>query len=295
MIKVKKGKAMAFMAAFVVSAGISVPVAAIYDPNAPTTPSDGAHVLVMPIMPVDGVARAQRLIVNGVVLENAPVSYKDEQGNWMLPMRAVAEALGFTVTYRPEIKGADLQKGNLFTTIYFGKNSYFFNRVAPFELESAPIVHDGVTFVPPSFFARVLQQELVESEEEMIIGKDTRPIVLQATQGETFPIELEENASTGFAWSYTIEPDSGVSLVEEEVIAPETDVIGAPSLRRWTFQADEVGTYTLTFTSARSFEDESTEPADTLTYSLTVVEAAGVEDEAVEELTEEPAEEPTEE
>ena len=288
MMKTKglRGKSVALAAAAIMAASVSMPMAAIYDPNATELPSEGAHVLIVPTM----ISAGPALIVNGVVLNDAPAVYQNEDGVWMLPMRAVAEGIGYTVTYRPEIAGADVQKDNQFTTIYFNRNSYFFNRVAPFELEAAPIVHNGVTFVPLSFFERVLQQEVVASQEELIIGKDTRPIVLEETLAETFTIELAENASTGYTWSYTIEPEAGITLVSNEYAEAEQDEdaddelqpVGAAGTRTWTFSADELGTYMMTFTYARAAsEDAEAEAANVLTYSVTVVESEA--DEAVTE------------
>jgi len=243
----------------------------------PFVPVDNVNGLIMPVV----AQMAPLLIVHGETLTDAPAAYMLEDGSWMVPLRAAAEGLGYTVTYRPEIAGADVQKDNQFTTVYFGKNSYFFNRVAPFELESAPVLKPGTTFVPLSFFEKVLMQEVVSSQGELIIGKDTRPIRLGVDVGEEFPISLNENSSTGFAWSFTIEPTEGMTVVTDEFVASaETDMIGVAGTHEWVFRVDVPGEYTITFVLARSFGEA--EVADTLVYQILAEDVAG----GTEEMTE---------
>jgi|GEM_PF-1252461 len=268
-----KTMALAAAAVFALTA-LSAPAMASYDPENPIPSTDGPTVLVAPIIPgfTDAVApdgayqgelpsRAPMLIVNGEAATDVQ-AYQLDDGTWMVPLRAVAEAAGFSVTFRPDIGGADIALDNLFTTIYFGNNSYFFNRVAPFELESEPVVFDGVTFVPLSFFDRVMKLSIDANETEITIGWDNRPVSIEATAGGSFVIELEENASTGYTWSYSIEPEDGLTVLANELIAIDTDVIGAPDIRSFTLRADEEGVYTITFTYARPFEAAEVEADD---------------------------------
>ena len=283
----KTAKVMAFaLAASIATAGLVMPASAIYDPNG-NYPTDGVHVLIMPVVDMpydpenpapDGTVhgeipqRTPALVVNNEVVETKVKPYRLEDGTWMIPVRAVAEALGLTVTYRPDVQGADISKDNQHTTIYFGQNSYFFNRVAPFELEAAPVVFAGTSYVPLSFFERVLKQPVAVSGTEIVIGEDTRPVAVTAAPGEEFTITLEENASTGFTWGYIADPAEGLTEVSNEFIEPDIDVVGAAGSRQFVFKAEEAGSFTLTFQYARTFE-ETGEPALTRVFEVRIAEA----------------------
>ena len=262
----KEIKQMAAAAAAVLmAAALSTPALADYQTIMPV---GGSNPLIMPV----AADIAPEMIVNGAVLTDAPAAYKLEDGSWMVPLRAVAEALGYTITYRPDIAGVDVQKGKLFSSIFFGRNEYFINRTAPIALESAPVLKPGVTYVPLSFFEKVYMEPVVSSQGELIIGKDTRPIILGADIGEEFPITLEENPSTGCIWTVTMEPADGVTIVKDEYIAPEaSDMVGVPGTHEWLFRADAAGEYTLTFVYARPYGDA----VNTLVYKLLVEDVAG--------------------
>lgn len=80
-----------------------------------------------------------------------------ENGLDMVPLRTVAEKLGYTVTWDGNTQTVELVNGPRYTTVKIGENSYYFARVAPFTLEAAPVIIDNTTYVPVSFIERVLQ------------------------------------------------------------------------------------------------------------------------------------------
>lgn len=86
--------------------------------------------------------------------------------------------------------------------------------------------------------------------------------------GENFTISLEENTSTGYAW--TVEKDDKIELVETADTQEEnTDgKVGVPSTKTWTFKCDEVGEYNIKFTYERSFEPGN--PAQIIEYKVIV-------------------------
>lgn len=92
-----------------------------------------------------------RIIVNGEIIE-APAPFADsEAGTVMMPLIAVAEALGYTaVDGGVEVI---ISPGRIVTE---GINSYARGREVPLELTSAPVVRDGVMFVPWEFFHEIL-------------------------------------------------------------------------------------------------------------------------------------------
>lgn len=73
----------------------------------------------------------------------------------MLPLRAVTEALGFSLTWKQEDLSVDLTKGNLFTNVKAGEDRYAINKMYK-SLGTAPVLLDNKLYVPSSFVGEVL-------------------------------------------------------------------------------------------------------------------------------------------
>lgn len=74
--------------------------------------------------------------------------------------------------------------------------------------------------------------------------------------GDEFRIELGSNPSTGYSWVITSAGlPSGVELVDETYVAPDTDLVGAPGFQSFTFEATEQGAGVLRLEYLRLFED----------------------------------------
>ena len=92
-----------------------------------------------------------QILVDDVVIE-APRPFVNLQtGSVMLPVAAIAEAMGMNVVG----EGADVVIG-AGITFTVGVDSYFIGRMAPIELGTAPELIDGVLFVPELFFKVIL-------------------------------------------------------------------------------------------------------------------------------------------
>lgn len=84
------------------------------------------------------------------------------------------------------------------------------------------------------------------------IGMDQEGGEVSVGVGEPFEIVFHEHPTTGYRWH--LEPiDPGLAVASDEPRAggPEP---GAPSLRRWQFEASKEGTYALELQSRRSWE-----------------------------------------
>lgn len=81
-----------------------------------------------------------------------------ENGLLMLPLRAVAEGLGFSVTWNGEEKSILLDDGTVKTTLYIGNDSYFkassqaIGLTQNFEFGVSPMLIENSTYVPASLF-----------------------------------------------------------------------------------------------------------------------------------------------
>lgn len=101
----------------------------------------------------------------------------DVQAKIMVPLRAVAEAMGFSVTWND---GAVLvDNGTIHTTVTIGVDRYVIatslpqmvGMSAPFSLGAAPYVTEGVTYVPLGLFPALLgsRADSVRLEGEQIV------------------------------------------------------------------------------------------------------------------------------
>lgn len=76
----------------------------------------------------------------------------------MIPLRRVAEKLGFKVEWDAENKGVKLDNGEVNTELYIGTDNYYMasstaiGMSAPTTLGAAPELKDGTTFVPADMF-----------------------------------------------------------------------------------------------------------------------------------------------
>lgn len=125
------------------------------DSNEPYTPS--VDVSKMPI------------IVNGAPV-SGPSAYTNEEGIVMVPLRVIAEALGYDVVWEEETQSVRI---GIAMSLQIGKDYYVYARMAPIELGTAPELKDGITYVPLTFFKEVAKlNNSYISEGVIIINND---------------------------------------------------------------------------------------------------------------------------
>lgn len=78
----------------------------------------------------------------------------------MISLRDISDIMKYELKWNGKDKPMELAKMPFWTSLQIGKNSYFYNKVAPFELSSAPELKDGKTYVPVDFISEVLQKEV---------------------------------------------------------------------------------------------------------------------------------------
>ena len=85
-------------------------------------------------------------------------------------------------------------------------------------------------------------------------------------EGDIFTIILDENPTTGYAWSYVASKEDHVNFISDEYIS-ESNLIGAAGKHHYTFEVLADGVSTIEFTHNRSFEENSTiDTIDVLVY-----------------------------
>lgn len=79
--------------------------------------------------------------------------------------------------------------------------------------------------------------------------------VINTKAGNTFKIQLESNASTGFQWKLAVPLDEKiVKLVSSDYIAPNTNLVGAGGKEVWVFKAIKKGTTKISLKYVRPWE-----------------------------------------
>lgn len=89
--------------------------------------------------------------VNGSVI-TSPNAFKATNGAVMLPVRAITQALGMKVEWKGETKTVTVGENVSFAI----ENKTYQAYGLDIALETAPVLKDGLTYVPMEFFERVL-------------------------------------------------------------------------------------------------------------------------------------------
>lgn len=139
-------------------------------------------------------------------------------GKVMLPLRAVAEALGYEVTWNNETKSVELLKGPQWTSIKIGENAYFRNRMAPAPLSAAPVIVDSRTLIPAEFVTEILQYGIQVQEGVLKIYDEP----FTTLTGYVSSIDVLENYTMVY-----VAPRQGedVELWEQTVLIVSEDTI----------------------------------------------------------------------
>ena len=109
---------------------------------------------VMPLPQIDETAPLPlngEVVVLGDIIAAPKPYYKDKV--IMVPLRAIAEKLGFTVTW--DATDSSVRLGVAYN-LWLGKDEYHVGRMAPITLGTAPELCDGFTYVPMRYFKDVL-------------------------------------------------------------------------------------------------------------------------------------------
>lgn len=87
----------------------------------------------------------------------------------LLPFRAIIEAYDFNVEWNDEDKAVIYGPGY---SIKVGENSYILGRMMPIELEVAPKIINDRTYVPASYFEKVLGKKLTNTNGVLTIEEN---------------------------------------------------------------------------------------------------------------------------
>ncbi len=136
--------------------------------NADATPAPEATVLPEATeapeeIPVD----FSKITTIKVANETITNIYTNAEGNLMLPLRKIAETLGFTVEWDGSIRAVMLNSGMY--SLKIGENSYVKGKMMPMELSVAPEITNDLTYVPFDYFTDILETKVNVNLDESSI------------------------------------------------------------------------------------------------------------------------------
>lgn len=105
------------------------------------------------------------LTINDQEIDLGELKIHEQNNQKMIPLRLVAEALGFEVTWDSSIRGAKLDDGSVKTTVVIGKDSYYkasskaIGLTQSIELGAKPELIDNTMYVPAQLFNLLYSNE----------------------------------------------------------------------------------------------------------------------------------------
>lgn len=139
------------------------------------------------------------IVINNEKLDLGESKVFESEKNIMLPLRKVAEKLGFKVEWNDERKGVTLDDGTVNTTVYIGEDTYYMassiaiGMSAPTPLGTAPVLKNSTTYVPAELFNVLNCGEAYTVKDNVI--------TFQKAEGVQIPNPLKEYKSVAEAKS----------------------------------------------------------------------------------------------
>lgn len=123
---------------------------------------------------------------NSIVMNGSTYEY---MGNTMVPLRGIAEALGYDVEWNSELKAVEISNDDVKVDFNTGVNSYVITKNkdlkagTPVSLATAPVIKDGSTYVPLELFRMINSQQydIVIKNNTVVISPKTAEEVTEET------------------------------------------------------------------------------------------------------------------
>lgn len=106
--------------------------------------------------------------VNGNQIQQAAIA---DQSQVLVPLREVAEGLGFEVTWNAQAKAAEVSKGEISGLVKLGEGQQASTLQAQ-AAEPTPRLVNGNTYVPVSFVEEIMQAEVTVSENSISVTEE---------------------------------------------------------------------------------------------------------------------------
>jgi len=133
--------------------------------------------------------------VNGQQIEQPAIFDKGQQ-TVLVPLRDVAESLGFQVTWNAERKAAEVSKGAISSYAKAGEDRYPFAKMYK-TLGAKPQLLNGSTYVPLAFVDEILRAEATVADDAVTVV-DEESDVAPARTGTITTINKSEDGKMSF-------------------------------------------------------------------------------------------------
>ncbi len=143
------------------------------------------------IMLISANAESQ-IYVNDILLDKTTKTVGDSQ---FLPLRAICEALGFTVEWIEESRTIEIVNLPMYITCSPDRDGYTFAKTAPMLLGSAPTLIDDVTYVPQNFVDEIIGYTLIVEDGNYYVATPVQEQEADtvAVTGEIVELIYDEN------------------------------------------------------------------------------------------------------
>lgn len=113
---------------------------------------------VKPVLVPKDSKQTEKISINGKALALGKYKWQAQNGHVMVPLRVVAEALGFKVTWDGKTKSVNLDDGTVKTNITLGQDGYYkasskaIGLTQSFEFGAKPVMIGKTLYVPVALF-----------------------------------------------------------------------------------------------------------------------------------------------
>lgn len=122
----------------------------------------------------------EKLQIDGKVLDLGKEKIMVKNGKVMLPLRTVSKAMGFELKWNSETNSAEIDNGEVKTSVTVGVDSYYkasskaIGLTAPFEYGVSPEIVDGSLYIPAELFKLLFSNENAVKIQDNILNITTK-------------------------------------------------------------------------------------------------------------------------
>ncbi|MFD2369527.1 copper amine oxidase N-terminal domain-containing protein [Brevibacillus sp. GCM10020057] len=168
--------------------------------------------------------------VNGQPIEQTAVLDKEQQ-TVLVPLRDIAESLGFQVKWNEEQKAAEVVKGAIISYAKVGEDRYPFANMYK-SLGAEPCLLNGSTYVPVAFVDEILQADVkVEGDAVTIVDEESNAAPVRT--GTITTINKLEGGRVSFLLNgyesgivLYVNEDTKITTADGKVLKPEDLKLG---------------------------------------------------------------------
>ncbi len=155
------------------------------------------------------------VLVNG---EQVKGTIFTDKGVDYLPLRSVAEALGFEVEWNGESKSISMSNMPQYVTMTIGVDGYTFAKTAPMPLGAAPVIKDSTTYVPSAVFSDLLSYSVENTDENVNIVSLHDVTVIEVADGRITVEDAERGEVVLVIGENTLVTDNMGNKVNPDII-----------------------------------------------------------------------------